>query len=321
MLSVKEKILESLKLVLENKAFVQINKQKIPDLAKKIEKIPLPGWDDVLQFSGSAEEIIQYYFFLDSINFCFWNIPTEKRWEFQKDGEWMHGYYAFSYAIKKAILEDRRLLDFSYLSQISFVEFSRIFDGRGELLLFEERWKIVKENFKILGERYQGKAVNLVAASRSDVNNLVELIISDFPSFCDYAKFEGKEVFFLKRAQLFVSDINYALRGEGPGYFKNMEDLTIFADYKLPQYLQAKGVLVYSAELKNKIEEYKLVGKDSLEEIEIRANTIYACELIKSELEKLGRKLTSNNVDWILWVLSKENRLAFPYHRTVTVNY
>ncbi|MEK9134801.1 MAG: queuosine salvage family protein [Patescibacteria group bacterium] len=320
-ISIKEKILRSIDPVVKNSSSVRIDNSKITLLAKKLEKYPIPGWDNVLQFLGSPEETVQYYFFLDSINFCFWNTQEKKRWEFEKDDQWLHGYYAFSYAIKKAFLADKKLLDASYLSEITFDEFAKIFESRGELLLLKERHEIIRENFKILQEKYNGKAINLVTAAKNNVNKLVELIINDFPSFNDYFESNGQKIYFLKRAQLFVSDINYAFQNKNTGYFKNMEDLTIFADYKLPQLLESEGILVYSEKLKNKLANYELIEKNSREEIEIRTNTIYACELLLGELNGLGRGLTSSNLDWILWVLSKENEPLLPYHRTITTNY
>jgi hypothetical protein len=320
-ISIKEKILTSLVSVIKNSSSVHIDDLKIPFLAKKLEKRLVPGWDNVLQFLGNIEETTQYYFFLDSINFCFWNVQEKERWEIEKDGKRIHGYYAFSYAIKNALLTDKRLFNASYLSSITFDDFSKIFKGRGELLLLKERHEIIRENFKILKKKYSGKALNLVMAGESDVNKLVELIIRDFSTFGDYSEFGAQTIYFFKRAQLFISDINYALQGKNAGYFKNMEDLTIFVDYKLPQLLESEGILVYNEKLKNKIKNHELIERDSKEEIEIRSNTIYACETLLAELNKLGKNLTSSNLDWMLWVLSKKNKPQLPYHRTITINY
>ncbi|MFH1820596.1 MAG: queuosine salvage family protein [Candidatus Nealsonbacteria bacterium] len=319
--SVKEKILISLDPVIKNSSSIRIDNSKIPFLAKKLEKYPIPVWDNVLEFLGNPEEIIQYYFFLDSINFCFWNIQGKERWEIEKDGKWIHGYHAFAHAIKNAFLVDKRLFNASYLSSITFNEFSKIFNGKGELLLLRERHEIIQGNFKILRKKHGGKALNLVVAGENNVNSLVELIIKDFPTFRDCIDFRGQKVYFLKRAQLFVSDINHAFQGENYGYFKNMKDLTIFVDYKLPQLLELEGVLVYNEKIRNKIKNRELIKKGSEEESEIRANTIYACEILLRELNILGRKLTSNNLDWMLWVLSQENQSPLPYHRTITTNY
>lgn len=319
-MTVKEKILKSLEPVLKAGVFVTIDESKIPILAKKLENIPIPDLDEPLQFSGNSEEIAQYLFFLDSSQGCLWQMRGKERWYFKINGQWQKGYYAFAYAIKKAFLADRRFYDASYLSEISFEDFSKIFDGKNELLLMAERCKNIRENFKILKDKYGGKALNLVLAAEGDVNKLVEMIIDDFPSFRDVSEFNGQKVYFLKRAQLFVSDISFALSSSGIS-FKNIGDLTVFVDYKLPQLLQDEGVLVYTIGLRNRISSFELIEKDSQEELEIRANTISACEKLLLELKKIGRNLTSNNLDWMLWVASKQKDFSSPYHRTITTDY
>ena len=60
---------------------------------------------------------------------------------------------------------------------------------------------------------------------------------------------------------------------------------------------------------------------DSVEEIEIRANTIYVCELIRERLAEIGRIINSNDLDWLLWSLSEEYKSRMPYHKTITTNY
>jgi hypothetical protein len=57
-------------------------------------------------------------------------------------------------------------------------------------------------------------------------------------------------------------------------------------------------------------------------EIEIRANTIYAIELIKEELNKKGIQMNSINVDTAIWLLSKiKTQQSYPFHLTRTINY
>jgi len=53
----------------------------------------------------------------------------------------------------------------------------------------------------------------------------------------------------LKRAQILISDVHECLRGENPADFADIDKLTMFADYRVPQVLAYKGVLVYSEEL------------------------------------------------------------------------
>jgi hypothetical protein len=320
-MNVKDLILNSLKPVLENSKFVVINQNNIVKLAQKIKDYPLPDWDNNLQFFGDPKQTAQYYFFVDSINFCFWAEKGKERWSFAKDAEWLHGYYAYSYAIKQAFERNPRLFEAEYLSKLSYEDFTKIFEGKNHLLLLEQRHRSINENFSILTEKFDGEASNLVQSTSNDVNKLVNTLIETFPNFQDWVTKDGNKIYFLKRAQIFVSDLYYAFQGKDLGKFNNMEDLAIFADYKLPQLFQAEGVLGYNKKLLNIVENEKLIEPGSQEEIEIRANTIYASELLRQELDKLGRKLTSNELDWMLWVQAKQTKFQLPHHKTITINY
>jgi hypothetical protein len=320
-MNVKTLILSSLEPILQKSKFVTINHNKIKELAQKIKDYPIPPWDNSLQFFGNAEQTAQYYFFLDSINFCYWALKGQEKWSFQKDGEWLQGYYAYSYAIKKAFDQNSQFFDAKYLAEIPYEEFSKVFEGKNELLLLKERHQIINENFRILSEKFEGQAAKLVQSAAGDVNKLVNILIETFPTFRDSVKASHGEVYFLKRAQILVSDLYYAFAGEGLGEFSNMADLAVFSDYKLPQLLQAEGVMEYSAELLSKVQNEELIESGSEEEMEIRAYTIYACELLREELGRIGRELTSNKIDWMLWVQAKQNKFTLSHHKTITINY
>lgn len=317
---IKTTILHSIEPIVKNSRFVRFNKEQIKLLAKKIRDYPVPKWNETYQLKSNLTDTVQYYFFVDSINFCFWNNRGADKWEFYDGKKWLDGYYAFSYAIKKAFLENSRLLNAKYLSEISYTEFRKIFQGKGKLLLLTQRHKIILENFKILHKEFKGSAFEIIKKTGGDANKIVELLLGQFPTFRDEVSYKGKKVYFWKRVQIFVNDVDFAL-GKNSKLVKNLDDLTIFADYKIPQLLESYGVLNYLLLLKQRIQKYELIEKGSSEEIEIRANTIYACELIRKELIKMGRKINSNELDWLLWVLSKKTNFKNPYHKTLTIFY
>jgi len=58
------------------------------------------------------------------------------------------------------------------------------------------------------------------------------------------------------------------------------------------------------------------------EEVEIRANTVWAAELIRRSLEGMGVSLRAFELDCILWHMSKrEGFRAKPLHRVLTTFY
>ena len=316
-----EKILDSIKPVVESSEFVSIDRGKLAEFSEVLQKQEMPVWENELTLSGSPENIVYYYFFLGSINFCFWAPKGKERWSCNKDGKWLKGYFAFGYAIKDAFESNSKFLDSRYLATISFEKFSNIFQGKNELLLMQERHQIIQENFSILNKKYDGKTNALVQKADGDASALVEILLADFPSFRDIVEYEGQKVYFLKRAQLFVSDISRALANEGLGHFDTLSDLAISVDYKIPQILQAEGVLQYTDSLLERIKSEELIPANSKEELEIRAQAIYACELLVQELSSKGREVNNRDIDWMLWVAAKNTTFELPYHKTLTTFY
>ena len=105
----------------------------------------------------------------------------------------------------------------------------------------------------MLAAEFGGQAANLVRAARGSAVELVRLITAHFPGFRDAAVYHGRQVFLHKRAQIFVADVFGALRGRGLGRFHDIDQLTMFADYRVPVVLASMGVLKYSPALHAKV--------------------------------------------------------------------
>lgn len=141
----RDTILTSIEPVITNSYYVITNIHNLEKFAEKLINLSLPAWDNQLQYQGSVEDTLQYYFFVDSINFCFWALKGNAKWAYEHEGKWLTGYYAYSYAIKKAIEKNEKLLDASYLSEIPYEAFIAIFQGKGDLLLLKERHNIIEK--------------------------------------------------------------------------------------------------------------------------------------------------------------------------------
>ena len=151
---------------------------------------------------------------------------------------------------------------------------------------------------------------------------LARLIVSHFPSFRDEAWYKGEKVFFWKRAQIFVSDVFAAFGGKQWGRFEDMDRLSAFADYKLPQVLRELGILSYRPELATRIEALEHLEAGSEEEVEIRAMTVWAVERLREEFLRRGKPLTSPQIDGWLWGLGQmDDFRKHPYHRCRTIFY
>jgi hypothetical protein len=122
---------------------------------------------------------------------------------------------------------------------------------------------------------------------------------------------------YLKKAQLtlmfIAAEWNAGVRGTSG---KAIElNVTAAADYQLPKVLRSLGILHYGADLAQRVDSEVLIEEDSLEEVGIRAATIYACDKLA---EHFG--CTIEEVDFWLWANRNAARDA-KFHLTKTTNY
>ena len=103
---------------------------------------------------------------------------------------------------------------------------------------------------------------------------------------------------------------------------ETISQLTMFADYRVPQILKAKGVLIYNKHLTDLINNKKELPHGSKEEVEIRAATIQSVERIKNLLNEKGKNVMSIQVDVYLWEDGEKIKDKIePPHRTLPIFY
>ncbi|PIU21268.1 MAG: hypothetical protein COT15_03275 [Candidatus Diapherotrites archaeon CG08_land_8_20_14_0_20_34_12] len=315
-------ILENIGFVANNSKHVHINKERIPKFCKDFDGNEMRHWLNACPLNLSMEtngEKLNFLLVFNSISFCYWGEP---KWAIEYKGNKYNGSWGMIASLERALDEGKYILNPKFLAAISEEELGEILRGNIEIPLLAERCKILSEVGRALNKKFNGNFSNLVNEANGDGIKLLNLIVSNFPSFNDFSRYAGKNIYFYKRAQLLVSDIYQLFNGKGYGKLKNMDKITACADYKLPWVLRRFRVMSYSTELTNKIDNKIQIKKGSEEEIEIRANTIMACELIKEELRKNNLKMDSIHVNDYLWLMGqKRTHEDEPYHRTLTTFY
>ena len=80
---------------------------------------------------------------------------------------------------------------------------------------------------------------------------IITVILSQHILHCfrDETEFEGQKVAIYKRVQILIADIWACFEGQGYGEFHDIDTITMFADYRVPQALLYFGALEYSDEL------------------------------------------------------------------------
>ncbi|XP_075217036.1 queuosine 5'-phosphate N-glycosylase/hydrolase-like isoform X3 [Lycorma delicatula] len=253
---------------------------------------------DVHPVGMLEEKAINWIFVVDTLNFCFWAAKRNSWWEITHEGNKYSGYFGLCAAINKAIKGGIDMTDPKVYSQLELKDLEEILQGDDssvKLQLMKERLDSLHQVGNVLLEKY--------------------------------------EVSFYKRAQILVSDIWGFCQGKGLGEFHDIDTITMFADYRVPQVLVHFGVLKYSPELHKLLKSEVLLESGCEEELEIRGCSIEAVERVKNRVLQLleKSKSESNNIlcnsiliDNYLWEYRRHKNYELehiPYHKVVSIYY
>lgn len=317
-------VLKSVKPVVENSFHVKINFERIKEVARELRDYVFPqqGYDFFPELK--RDDLIQFTFILNSINFQFREFRKPwRKFKVKYEGRIYGGFFGLAYSLRKALESDVPILDSRFLTKLNEKEALKFLKGNIVIPMFKERVQILREIGKVLDEKYDGKFSNFLMVSNRAFykgKGLVERLAREFLSFNDIRIYKptGTVVKFYKRAQLLLAMLHCNPKS---GFkLRDIGELTVFADYKLPQALRDLGILEYSSKLAYKVDNFILIPEGSDEEIEIRACTIYSSHLLCGEINKYRKdKVTENMIDEYLWLKGKESKK--PRHFTKTIHY
>jgi len=124
-----------------------------------------------------------------------------------------------------------------------------------------------------------------------------------------------------------VADLWAAFNGDSYGRFDDIDTITMFADYRIPQMLSSLGVLSYSPPLLNALRTKSIIESGHKWEIQLRGCSIWAVELVRQQILRHHPDATVNAIliDFFLYDLAKEQESAgveaIPHHRTRSIWY
>ena len=212
-----------------------------------------------------------------------------------------------------------------------------------------ERTRLIIELCQSLLTFHNGSATHLISKANQSADTLVYMILQSFPGFRDTAVHDGRFVAFYKRAQILVADLWAALGKVQDNTatcvvdyccFNDMENITTFADYRVPQLLRHLGVLQYSPNLAQQVDQQIEILPFSADELYIRAATVVAVdELVRDVRMKLQNntmyqklplkeilttEVNAVKMDWYLWNIGEKldrNKTLGHHHRVKTIFY
>ena len=313
-------ILESTRQVVENARHVSIDDAAILSWAGRLADDSFDGITPGLleHLPGTRDEAANFVLLLDSLNFCFWSpSPIRIQWR----GNLYERYNAMLVSLMLAARSDARWFDARYWLLVPAEELRQVLGGTGELLLMRERERVVRETARVLLDRYDGQFFRAAESVNLRAWPLAVLLMTNFESFRDVSRYGYKPVYFMKRAQICAMDLSAALKLKGHDGLEGLEELTAFADYRVPQALRHLGILKLSSELAARIEREEEIDADSPEEVEIRAATIQAVNRMVQAAQARGHRASAWQVDCSLWEQSHASDVRIPHHRTRTIYY
>ncbi|PKK90832.1 MAG: hypothetical protein CVV64_08100 [Candidatus Wallbacteria bacterium HGW-Wallbacteria-1] len=299
------------------KQYCSMNDSVLNDIVTAVsKKTPtIPAWNrkdnSAFPHSMQQSEAIAFFTVLNSINFCFWTMPDQIKWHLNTDNGKVDGAMALFHGMCRGWYNqtwERFLQSLCHEPEQTMNEYFR---GHGHLLLWNERVAMISD-----AAEYCLKSINEFSSKEfidQTAGEFIAGLIQKLPGFRDP---------FLKRAQLAWAMIHGHL-GSPP---VKLKDLTLFADYKVPQTLHNMGILKYNTELTSRLENHENMSAGSQQELQIRAWTIICGERLVTELNRC-RKSTSRNwngasLDYYLWSEGqKVSAGSLPYHRCVTCDY
>lgn len=315
-------VLATTQSVLDQAEWVHINQNKLREFAQTFDYGKTQHWLNAAPFDFSTlclEERLHFIFLYNAVSFSYWGEP---KWTIEHAGKFWDGAWAMIIALGRGIKEGVPLLDFKSISRVTRQDFAQVLRGNIEIPLFEERYNILQEVGQVMTTKFEGKVSQVVKQAEGDALKLLDLIVNRFPSFHDTSVYNGKEIFFYKRAQLLTADISQVFSGAEFGDLDQLGELTACADYKLPQMLRKRGILEYVDDLAQRIDQKNEIPHGSPEEVEIRAHTIWAVELITRIVRETVPESIPMEVSDQLWLATQQKYPDDkPYHRSRTTAY
>ena len=330
------KVRRSSRFISKNLKHIKINNEKLREFSLWVSEQKFDEFADSSNHPKkeelNLEEQIRFVFIVDTLNFCFW--PNSMEYEdltlFVKNG------------IKDKKLQNFDCDFFLNLQKKDFLDlFSKLFKT-DPFVQLEERFRILKELSFVIKNKFGNSFLNFLENSDFCASKLLNLILMNFTNFQDHAVYKGRQVFFYKRAQILVGDINEALLSYCKHFetltnteknylekfnknkkLENLELLTSFADYRVPQVLNYKEIIIYSESLQKAVQNGIQLAPCSEEEIEIRGVMIFlVSEVVRILKEDFYKDFLDIEVDWILWQYGEKFvKYKFPHHKVLGIFY
>jgi hypothetical protein len=316
-------IRERSRVVAEQAPHILIVRERIAAVAEEFE--PPPGrahigapLDPELHYLGHGADTVDYLVTLGALRFGSGYHPRLAKQPGLSVGQSLIARLAERFRTRGPFAVD----ELENASRESCAElFGQNVNESAQAELMELFARALRDLGRMLEKRYGGSTVRFVEAAEGSAVRLAESH-AQMPYFVDVQRYRGLEVPFFLRAQRVAVDLAQAFDLQGAGAFHDLDALAPSADNIVPHVLRMDGILRYDRALGERIDRGEPVPAHAEREVEIRAASIHAVELLSAALARRGRKVTTLQIDsWLRMRGRQPGYRARPRHRARTVLY
>ena len=299
--------------------YVRINTNRAREVAYLLRKqgLVLPTWDFAPFYpqSDDFEEMCLFYLLLNSINYCY----------FDQDGKKFYdGKYSGSSLASLRLTENwEEIKGPQFLAEVDENHLlSELFRAESPISMVKERAAALREIGEFLNHNPDFTFRKFFQKCKCNAYYTSQALPTLLPTWRDP---------FFKRTQLFVGMVYGRFQYDEVRPFDcGLEDLTVFADYRVPQTLIAMGIIEPTAPLLTRLHQNQFLGSGSRKELELRAATILGADALMYALgEEIG-DMNALHIDYLLWGAARkkeempEGVFAKPWpnhHLTMSTDY
>ncbi len=311
------------KTILTNPKYVKVDVERADRVAYLLKdmKLEIPRWDFSPMYPQSEdfEEMCQFYLVFNAINYCYFD-QDRKRFE---DGR-LRGSTLACTRLTEAWKEIR---DPAFLANVDETYLlGELFRAEGPISLVKERTEALREVGQFLNSNADFTFTKLFKKYKENAYLVSQVIPVLLPTWRDP---------FFKRSQLFVGMVYGKFQDwkDLPLTEDSLEDLTVFADYRVPETLIRLGIIIPSAALKSRLFRREFIGSGSRKELELRAATIIGSDVLTDALNRYRKSEEPANIlhtDFLLWSTGRKIDEApegvfidnhVTHHYTLTTDY
>ncbi|MGA8143815.1 MAG: queuosine salvage family protein [Candidatus Acidiferrales bacterium] len=321
-------VLDSLRPVIEHSRDVYTHVDKIVAVAQWMTYEDLPMPELSVPYGLAKDPIVAMDFIMvtTTIDSAFTDFKTHVKFQVDYEGQIRSDSDGMLACLKRAMDNGIPILDGKFLAALTRPQMEKIFAGNIEMPMLDEKLQNFRDVGKVLAGRYDGYFHNFIQSCPPKLydngKGLVDRLVTEFPRFNDVSQYDGHEIKFYKLAQLGYWGIYSGLHSTNTLPLVDIGKMTAFADYIIPVGLQLLGIISYSPALEHAIHSYQLIPRDSAQEIEIRAHSLYATALLAEEINKIrpaNLQIIIPQIDARLW--SHYHTTFWPHHLTKTIMY